>query len=154
MNIRNITLALTALVTSVCLAATASAQNFIPVEYGPENYGGTHADAMRVLGAPAPHRGNEGLPMVDTYSSQPNNNMGIPWRGDTIFTPEQRTSYYNYQPYNGQFNTAQLQASIQNFQRAVQQVRANRQYQQQLYWQQQQQQQYYNHQHHNHWGWR
>lgn len=157
MNIRNIALTLLALVASITFAATASAQNFTPQTFEPNNRGSSHADAMRALGPPAQHRGNQGMPMVDTLPQYTRpaggfNDFNIQWRGNTIFTPQQRTNNYNYQPYNSQFNAAQLQSSIQNFQRAVQQVRANRQ-QQQYQWSQPQQYRNYSQPQYQ-WSWR
>ncbi len=127
----------------------AQAQNFISQTHpipGTTNY--THADAMKVLGSPAQHRGNSTFPMRDTTGTS--NRWDTIWeRGnDAQARNYQRqqlnyrtTANYNqrYQPqYNNAYNAAQLQQSIQQFAYAVQQLR-----QQRLMRMQQQQQQYY-----------
>ena len=141
-------------------SADVSAQNFIPQTRAIPGAGyGTHADAMRVLGPAASHRGNQGLPTRDTFGGQApqrvqlqqpmsngstgwrgntiwnrgdaggNSSFGQPWRGNTIFNPGARN--YNYQPQ--QFDAARLQQSIQQFSNALQQVRQNRQNYQRQY---------------------
>jgi hypothetical protein len=133
------------------LAQFGVAQQFIPQTY---TYGAneTHQDAMRYLGAPASHGGNQGLPMRDTITgtrtatgADPNwrgntiwqrgdgasSSFRQPWRGDTIFNPSARASNYNYQ-YNPQYyqyqqNIAQIQQAVQQIAGAVQQARMNRQ---------------------------
>jgi hypothetical protein len=141
MTRQNLQLALLATVALSGLSATASAQNFIPQTY---TYGHneTHDNAMRVLGPPAAHRGNQGLPMRDSArGARTASGASADWRGHTIFNPGARNyNYQNYYPqtysypsYQYQYNVAQIQQSIQQLNQAIQQVRANRQQMQYYY---------------------
>ena len=147
--IRPTLIAVAAIVTLTLSNSQAQAQNFISQTHpipGTTNY--THADAMKVLGSPAQHRGNSTFPMQDTTGTS--NRWDTIWeRGsDAQSRNYQRqqlnyrtTANYNqrYQPQynNNAYNAAQLQQSIQQFAYALQQVR------QQRLMRMQQQQQYY-----------
>ena len=130
-------IAISAFVSLAMLSANASAQQMINQTRAIPGAApmGTHADAVRVLGAPAAHSGNQGFPVRDSFQGYNANNQrfdGIQYYGD--YVPGRTNNYqqrnYNTQYYNPpqyQFNQQQFQQNLQNLGNAIRQMRQQRQ---------------------------